>query len=863
MKIIFHLLIVSSLLLAMPAKRTPTLVQQPDGTTFYIVGYGDERYNYAETTDGYVVVQGNDNFWYYADLNSEGRFIPTNIKVDEKQTVRSLGKHLRESKSVIAEKKEAHKVIQNTVIKSINKSNPSLKKTQTTVKHVLILCVKFSDLANTYTASSFQSMVNDDNWKSGVGGMSKYYKEVSYNNVSIQADYQEWVLAANPSTYYAKNNTDYSTHVQELIRQAIDAAEANGVNFAQYDNDGDGKVDGLFIVHAGKGAEEGNQGQYIWSHQSSLGSGYSRVYDGKTVSQYIIMPEIYSTGHVDIGVFCHEYGHMLGLPDLYDTDGSTNGDSEGVGNWCLMAGGSWGGNGSTPERPAHMSAYCKELLGYTTPTVISSSQSLSIPQAETNSLMYKIWLDNNQSDEYMLIENRQKTGFDLNLANSGLLIYHVDKNLADIWPGSNDINVTSTHLGVKVYEADGLEQMATGVNRGNSGDPYPGSSNVTTLSASTTPNTKLWNGTSSGVEINSISASSATMSANAVIPIYYGYGQQFYRQYLGYGYGSSGSNTGYGMVKCTPSKTGKLSGVRVYSYANTYTSLSASAYSTFSGGALSSQLGNTVNGASSTIDNYVQLNFSPAIDVVQNIPIYIRIYFVKASGGYAVPIDLTTPITGNSYYSSSALTSYGVLSSYDIPVRVVFQSSTPMPVELISFYASSIDNKINLKWQTATEMNNDGFEIERAYQNEGWNKVAFLQGHGNSNVINNYEFTDMPKIVGIYKYRLKQVDLDGNFKYSEEISATINMPRKFELCQNYPNPFNPTTRITFVTPYTSDIKLTVYNLLGKQVRTLFDGKAEAGSHTVQFDASYLSSGIYICKLIGQGIEKNIKLTLLK
>ena len=405
------------------------------------------------------------------------------------------------------------------------------------VKHVLILCVQFSNLVATETSASFQDMVNNDSWKSGVGGMSKYYKNVSYDAVSVQADYGDWITAAQPSSYYAYSNANFATHVKELVSQCIDSAEANGVDFSIYDNDGDGVVDGLFIVHAGKGAEEGNQTQYIWSHQSSMGSPYSRTYDGKIESKYIIMPEKYGSNHVDIGVFCHEYGHMLGLPDLYDTNGSTNGFSEGVGNWCLMADGSWGGNGSTPERPSHMSAYCRELLGYTTPTVVASNQALSLPQIETNSFSYKIWMDENQSDEYMLIENRQQSGFDLNLPASGLLIYHIDKNLADIWAASNSINVTNSHLGVKVYEADGAEQMAGGMNRGNNGDPYPGSTGNTSLDSSTTPNSRLWNSSSSGVEITDISASAATMTATAAVPMYFGYNLQYYRKLTGMSFG--------------------------------------------------------------------------------------------------------------------------------------------------------------------------------------------------------------------------------------------------------------------------------------------------------------------------------------
>jgi hypothetical protein len=566
---------------------------------------------------------------------------------------------------------------------------------------------------------------------------------------------------------------------------------------------------------------------------------------------------------------------MLGLPDLYDTDGSNNGSSEGIGNWCLMASGSWGGDGSSPARPAHMSAYCKALLGYTTPTLITSSQALTVPQAETDPFAYKIWMDDNQSDEYMLIENREKVGFDANLASSGLLIYHVDKNLADIWAGSNSINVSSGHLGVKLYEADGLEEMASGSNRGDAGDPYPGSSGATSLTSGTTPNTALWSTSASGVSISGISGASATITATAVLPTYYGYSAQFYRHLTGTIIGSAALNTGYGMVKCTPTYSGKLVGVRIMSWRNWFTSLSAAAFSTFSGNALSNQQGSTVYGSSAAVDNFVQLNFSPSIDVTAGVPIYVRVFFQVPSGGYAVPVDGSATVTGNSYYSSNGST-YSKLNTYDVAVRVVFRSNAALPIELASFAAVSLDSRVTLNWRTASEVNNYGFEVQKDTAREQNLFVtipgSFLRGHGTSLEPQSYSFIDSAAKPGAWVYRLRQLDLDGTEHFSDPVRVTVtttgvgedpSTPSAFALHQNYPNPFNPKTVISYQSPVASRVRLVVYDMLGREVATLMDGMMGPGRHEVPFDATGLASGIYMYRLTaGERVESR-KMLLMK
>ena len=187
------------------------------------------------------------------------------------------------------------------------------------------------------------------------------------------------------------------------------------------------------------------------------------------------------------------------------------------------------------------------------------------------------------------------------------------------------------------------------------------------------------------------------------------------------------------------------------------------------------------------------------------------------------------------------------------------------PVELKSFTATVKGNKVELNWATATEVNNYGFQVERKkMQGESdWKEIGFVQGHGNSNSVKYYSYIDNPFEKGSYSYRLKQIDLDGAFKYSDIVSVDLGSITKFALKQNYPNPFNPTTEISFDVPKESNVKLSVYNALGQKVADLLNEKLSAGTHRVRFDGSNLTSGIYFYKMQSAGFTSIKKMILMK
>jgi hypothetical protein len=195
-------------------------------------------------------------------------------------------------------------------------------------------------------------------------------------------------------------------------------------------------------------------------------------------------------------------------------------------------------------------------------------------------------------------------------------------------------------------------------------------------------------------------------------------------------------------------------------------------------------------------------------------------------------------------------------------------NQTSLPVELTTFSVSIIKHGVKLNWTTETEVNNDGFEIERnklvtSSQKLEWEKIGFVEGHGNSNSIKNYEYIDRNITAGSYSYRLKQIDNDGSFDYSKTIDVEFDVVQNYELSQNHPNPFNPVTNITYSLTKEGFVRLDLYNVLGEKVRNIINEMKTAGVHTVIFDSKQLNSGIYFYKIDVNNYSQVMKMNLLK
>lgn len=375
--------------------------------------------------------------------------------------------------------------------------------------NMLAICVQFSDHPSTVPASDFDSLIYDQSGNS----VWNYYHEVSYGtfdivSVDLPSDIG-WQTAPSTYAYYVNNNYafgSYPNNSQKLVEDLVDLVDPL-VDFSKYDNDSNGYVDGLIVVHSGSGAEFSGSTSDIWSHKWGI---IPRQKDGVYVSSYSIQPEYWITpGDITIGVYAHEIGHVFGLPDLYDLDGT----SRGIGRWSLMANGSW--NGSLGNSPAHPDAWCRCQLGFCTPTIVGDQMSgASIPAIENTPTAFRLWPDGGGTTEYFLIENRQKTGYDASLPGSGMLIWHVDESQSsndnEWYPG----HTSSGHYRIALEQADGLYQMEQNTSYGDASDPFPGNTNNTVFSAASTPNSDDYAAVHTYVTVTNISPSSANMSCD-------------------------------------------------------------------------------------------------------------------------------------------------------------------------------------------------------------------------------------------------------------------------------------------------------------------------------------------------------------
>ncbi|MEN6403091.1 MAG: M6 family metalloprotease domain-containing protein [Armatimonadia bacterium] len=385
--------------------------------------------------------------------------------------------------------------------------------------NALVLLVDFSDNTPTvYPGAGAATHYADMLFSTGTyptGSMNDYYKEVSHNSFSVggavAGGASNWYRAPQTYAYYVNGHygdeSPYPNNCQKLVEDLVDSADAD-VNFANYDNDGDGYVDALFVVHAGPGAEYTGDVNDIWSHKWSINP---RAKDGKFVYVYSIEPE-----DGEIGVFCHEFGHVLGLPDLYDTDYT----SSGVGYWSLMAAGSWGGDGAHAATPSHLDIWSKIQLGWSMPIIPTmNATGMPIPDSETTPVCLRLWTNGAMGNEYFLVENRQKTGFDTYLPAAGLCIWHIDEsksnNNSEWWSGMP----SASHYKVALEQADEQWNLEHKINRGDAGDVFGGPPPAAFFDGMGLRNSNSYAGVATNVAVSNIMLAGPFITADIAVSV--------------------------------------------------------------------------------------------------------------------------------------------------------------------------------------------------------------------------------------------------------------------------------------------------------------------------------------------------------
>lgn len=515
--------------LCVPALKTVQQLQQPDGTTFKAKLWGDERMHGWETDEGYTVIKSPaTGYWHYAQTDISALKVTTGDIVGKTKPAANLEKHQRPAKTALQRGFQASAT--RSFSSSAQRSTPSGASATNALP---VLMINYSDTETTYDRTDFDNLL----FGTGTNSMKDYYEEVSYGAFTItpgSAGVTGWYTASNPMSYYGGNDImGYDKHPGELVLEAVAAADET-IDFSEYDLDGDCYVDAVVIVHQGAGEEAGGSANTIWSHRWNLNSA-SYYGDGNgqyvtndygqcgriVINDYVIQPETLYGGIQTIGVFAHEYGHVLGLPDLYDVDYS----SSGIGNWGLMSGGAWGGVSRPGDRPVHLCAWSKYALGWIEPVQVTETLiNEAIDPVSTFDDVYQFF-PNRDTDrqEYYLIENRQKIGFDAGLPGSGLAIWHIDearasqRNKDNAYECAPPDDCTDTHYRVALVQADGYWDLEAGYNRGDRGDLYPGTSGNTDFTADSYPSNQLYDGISSNVNITAISESNGVITANLAI----------------------------------------------------------------------------------------------------------------------------------------------------------------------------------------------------------------------------------------------------------------------------------------------------------------------------------------------------------
>lgn len=474
---------------AVPAKNTPITVTEPDGSTLTIYLNGDEYFSWRTTNDGVPVIQ-QDGYYYYALYQADGEVSATTQRVVSNGMVVS-------PRSVVIE--QDMQSIARTAMATRRAESRSVATKATifptdgTIKSVAIL-VEFQDVKFTTEDANqvFHDMLNLEGYSdNGATGSARDYFAANSGGAYIgEFDVYGVYTLDNDCAYYGGNNSyGGDSRPQQLAIDAVAKCDADGVDFSQYDYDNDGYIDNVFVYYAGYNEAEGGDDDTVWPHRYYVYD--NTTYDGKVLYGYACSSELRSnsgTTVAGIGTFCHEFSHVLGLADHYDTNGSTNGTSAGLGAYDIMSSGNYNNSGCTPPM---MNVLELEMIGWCTPTVVESAGEVTLEPLQYDGKK-TLRIDTEVEGEYFLAECRHQDAivWDNYIPGNGLIIYHVDRSAPYMtyW-NNNEPNGSSSHECLKYVVAS---NQSTSYFRFTWDQvPYPYSTK-NEWSASTSPRAESW-----------------------------------------------------------------------------------------------------------------------------------------------------------------------------------------------------------------------------------------------------------------------------------------------------------------------------------------------------------------------------------
>ncbi len=501
---------------AVPAKKNPFTYLQNDGTSLSLVLVGDESSHFYSTTDGVPVVKSDDSY-YYA-LFEDGCLVASDVLAhnsdgrgeDEKTFIKANQGNVRSAAdsiwSVRFNKRNNTRLAKkraNIASQTKGRKTFGLNTSYKGKKKGIVILVNFSNLSmkTSHTQKVFDNMFNLEGYSENnhVGSVHDFFYDQSYGQFDLSFDVVGPVKVSKAYSYYGANDRmGDDKYVCALTIEACRLADELGVDFSNYDWDGDGEVDQVYIIYAGMGEASGGTDSTIWPHEYELSSGVENgdgtgplTLDNVVIDTYAMSCELGSDGMSmnGIGTACHEFSHCLGLPDFYDIsyDGGF-----GMGSWDLLDSGSYNGPDQNGEVPCGYSAYERWFAGWLDFKELDSPCTVTdMPSLEDTAVAYVIYNDG-CSDEFFTLENRQDQKW-FSYVNEytdihGMLAIHVDHDTV-IWV-NNQVNTEASHQRMTIIPADGkygrLVQTSSGtyysVSESNyAGDPFPGTGKVKEL----------------------------------------------------------------------------------------------------------------------------------------------------------------------------------------------------------------------------------------------------------------------------------------------------------------------------------------------------------------------------------------------